>query len=121
MNTKKGNICTIIAVFVLVMMLSCISSIFGTGCAVYAQDDGVYRKLVSLQEKFPDGKYWNHIVPESEAWKNCTDESYADSCTDVPYAVDGANVGAGSYDCNFFDGGWQCCGFAKKIFFDIFI
>ena len=27
---------------------------------------GVYKKLISLKQKFPDGKYWNHIVPVSE-------------------------------------------------------
>ena len=88
---------------------------------VYAYSQGgVYRKLISLQQKFPQGKYWNHVVPASEAGVNCTNEVYADFVTNTPCAVHGANVGAGAYDCNYFDGGLQCCGFARKVFYDIF-
>lgn len=85
-----------------------------------ATQDGVYRKLVSLKSKFPQGKYWNHIVPAEEAWTNSTNEVFADHYTDTPCAVHGGNVGAGSYDCNYFDDGWQCCGFARKVFYDVF-
>lgn len=81
---------------------------------------GVYNKLMSLQSKFPDGKFWNHIVPASQAWQNCYDESFADSCTWTPCASHGNVVDAGQYDCNYFDGGWQCCGFARKVFYDVF-
>ena len=85
-----------------------------------ASQDGVYRKLISLQQKFPDGKYWNHVVPASEAGVNCSNEAYADSVTDTPCAVHGGNVGEGAYDCSYFDGGLQCCGFARKVFYDVF-
>ena len=83
---------------------------------------GVYAKLISLKSKFPDGKYWNHIVPASEAGHDCTNEAYANSYTSTPCKAhrSATAAAAGDYDCNYFDGGIQCCGFAKKIFYDVF-
>ncbi len=83
---------------------------------------GVYAKLMSLQSKFPAGKYWNHIVPASEAGQDCRNEYYADFVTSTPCKAHRSATAAraGDYDCNFFDGGIQCCGFAKKVFFDVF-
>ena len=83
---------------------------------------GVYAKLMSLKSKFPDEKFWNHIVPASEAGRDCTNEAYANNVTNTPCKAHRAAVGAsaGDYDCNYFDGGIQCCGFAKKVFYDVF-
>lgn len=93
---------------------------YGEEELLVASGEGVYEKLMSLKLKFPDGKYWNHIVPASEAGHNCTNEAYADSYSSTPCAVHGAQASAGQFDCNYFDGGLQCCGFAKKIFYDVF-
>lgn len=106
--------------FVLVPAFSSETGDFGIAEPVYAADDGVYRKLMSLQEKFPDGKYWNHIVPASEQGGNCHNEAYADSVTDYPCANHKGQAETGQYDCNYFDGGLRCCGFARKVFYDLF-
>ena len=83
--------------------------------------NGVYNKLISLQSKFPDGKYWNHVVPASEAyWDCCTHEGYADSVTNHACTHHGYQPPEGAYECSYFDGGWQCCGFARKVFYDVF-
>ena len=82
--------------------------------------NGVYQRLMSLQSKFPNGRYWNHVMPASEYGHDCTNEYYADFTTTSPCYSHNANAPVGQYDCNYFDGGWQCCGFAKKIFFDVF-
>ncbi|MBR1907084.1 MAG: InlB B-repeat-containing protein, partial [Clostridiales bacterium] len=81
---------------------------------------GVYDKLISLKSKFPDGKFWNHAKPASEVGHDCRDEYFADFVTSSPCASHNSQVGAGQNDCNYFDGGIQCCGFARKVFFDLF-
>ena len=84
---------------------------------------GVYEKMISLQNKFPNGKHWNHYVANNsqlaDNLKNRGDESFADTVTDCTCNSHTSNA-IGVYDCNHFDGGIQCCGFARKIFFDVF-
>ena len=48
------------------------------------------------------------------------DESFANSVTSHTCATHTGTAGVGSYDCNVFDGGMQCMGFAKKIFYEVF-
>jgi len=111
-----------LAIMLAVCSLPAVSLLTGSNVGVttvYAAG-GVYSKLMSLKNKFPQGAYWNHVVPDHEAWQNCYNEAYADSVTWTPCATHAAVVGAGTVDCNYFDGGWQCCGFARKIFYDLF-
>ncbi|MBR0091166.1 MAG: RICIN domain-containing protein, partial [Lachnospiraceae bacterium] len=88
--------------------------------AMAAGTGGVYNKLMSLKSKFPHDKYWNHSVPSHEAYTNCAHEGYADTVTSAPCASHNALAGTSQHDCNYFDGGWQCCGFARKVFYDVF-
>ena len=91
-----------------------------------AAETGVADKLNALKTKYPDGAYWNHYV--SEVGQDCDslpdwDETYADSVTSTACAHHGDGYSGnyvGFYDCNRFDGGSQCWGFARKIFFDVF-
>ena len=82
-------------------------------------------RVSQLRQQFPNGKYWNHYVNNSSQLTdnmNKWDHTFADSVTSQPCATHNGNpaVGAGQCDCNCFDGGIQCWGFANRIFFGIF-
>lgn len=84
-------------------------------------------RIQDEMRKFPNGKYWNHVVGTAE---DLTDnmnysERFQNSVSSTPCKHHGTQVGAepipgkGEYDCNAFDGAIQCDGFARKVFFDI--
>lgn len=83
--------------------------------------------LYDLQSRYPDGKYWNHYV---SSVANCgdqlgarNDESYGGSVTSTPcasHSATSAEYYVGKYDCNYFDGAWQCQGFARRLGFEAF-
>ena len=86
---------------------------------------GVYNKLESLKSAYPSGRFWNHKVTSSgntaDALARNKNESYADSVTTTCcYSHNMSNVPSQKYDCNYFDGGMQCDGFAKRIFNRVF-
>lgn len=85
---------------------------------------GVYSKLISLKSRFPDGAFWNHRVTNynnnGDQLMKRRDESFSNSVTSLTCATHTGTAGVGSYDCNYFDGGIQCMGFAKKIFYEVF-
>jgi len=91
-----------------------------------AAGTGVIDRLNSLRTKYPNGAYWNHYV--SRPGQDCDslsawDETYANSVTNTACAHHGDGYSGnyvGLYDCNRFDGGSQCWGFACKIFYDVF-
>ena len=94
-------------------------------------DNGVVNKLDSLRSEFPEGKFWNHLVTTGnnngdqlfQKWKDgdwTTAEAFQNNVTSSPCATHNGTALIGQYDCNVFDGGMQCCGFAKKIFYDVF-
>ena len=96
----------------------------GAEAAEY-QADGVYNRLISLKSKFPEGKHWNHYVngeyySYADWLYNNHDERYADTVTDHACQTHNGQPNVGQYDCNFFDGGVQCEGFARKVFYDVF-
>lgn len=72
-------------------------------------------KLQNLQNKFPDGKYWDHL---NEGSSTTMSEKYQNTVTDYPCSHNTYNVNG--YDCNHFDGGGQCDGFARKFFYEYF-
>lgn len=91
-----------------------------------AAGNGVAQKIESLKSKYPHGWYWNHRV---DTWSalgdnllNSGDETYQNSVTRTACATHSGSpaVGQGKYDCNYFDGGIQCWGFANKLFNEIF-
>lgn len=99
MNLKK--VMKVVLSFVLVCVV--ILPMLDNSMAI----SGVESKINSLRSKFPDGAYWNHYGsnnnPDGYTWQPCQTHK--------------AN---GNPDCNTFDGALQCCGFAKKVFYDIF-
>lgn len=116
------------ACLVLVMLLSFMPLVKNSGIdlsiTAHAAGEGVYAKLNSLRSKFPDGYFWNHKVTaysnNGDALFNNGDESFADSVTGSPCATHNGVASVGQYDCNYFDGGIQCFGFAGKVFYDVF-
>lgn len=114
--TKK-----IISIF-LVLIISL--SVLPNFSVVTFAADGIQMRLEKLKEQFPDGMYWNHRVSaESDKIENILknmDESYADSVTGYPCASHKYGAGYGDYDCNYFDEGYQCHGFAARLFYKIF-
>lgn len=87
---------------------------------------GIVGRLGELRAKFPDGKYWNHLANSYHnndgPYNTCTNENCMnpDSYTDTPCTTHNGFAGVGCYDCNNFDSGIQCFGFANKIFYDVF-
>lgn len=101
----KRAICALIVLAVLLSVLP---------VAVHAAEDSRISPafLRYLQEKFPNGKYWNH----DPAQKN-----NPDGWTDKPCTHHGSgtcNYVDGSCGCNVFDGCIQCFGFAAKLAYD---
>lgn len=108
---------------VLLALIICLSVLPAATVTVFAAD-GIQMRLEKLKEEFPEGMYWNHQVKtESDKIANILknyDETYADSVTAYPCTDHEYPVGRGSYDCNYFDGGYQCHGFASRLFYKIF-
>lgn len=80
--------------------------------------------LGQLQNKFPAGAYWNHVTGYDHGYGgygHCGGScNNPDGYTWSPCYSHNQNVGAGYYDCNVFDGGLQCCGFARKLAYDAY-
>ncbi|MDO4620740.1 MAG: Ig-like domain-containing protein [Lachnospiraceae bacterium] len=111
-------------IFLLVsIMIMSLASPIGT-VPVMADSNAVYTKLVSLKSRYPERSFWNHKVTTNsnngDQLRARRDESYASSVTWYPCATHRGTARIGQYDCNYFDGGMQCMGFAKKVFYDIF-
>lgn len=82
-----------------------------------------YASIADEKNKFPQGKYWNHKVnSNSELANNIwhTSNAFADTTTDKPCFTHNGNPPIGQIDCNAFNGGLQCCGFARKLYYDIY-
>ena len=78
-----------------------------------------------LKSKFPSGKYWNHIVGSGHNYKDgISDEGSCnnpDGYTSSPCQYhNGTNAPWGQPDCNSFDVGQECVGFARKLFYDYY-
>lgn len=80
--------------------------------------------LEDLQRKFPNGMYWNHVVnnynERGDVLLANGDNSTADTVTDRPCQTHNGQPEYGNCDCNVFDRSMQCCGFAKKLAFDVY-
>ncbi|MGN0469063.1 MAG: hypothetical protein ACI4GY_10105, partial [Acutalibacteraceae bacterium] len=120
---KRILACIMVVVMTLTAVpLGALDGIGFTQTAIAA--GGVEAKLNSLRSKYPNGYYWNHKVTDysnngDELVRN-RDESFADSVTTSPCATHNGVASVGQYDCNYFDGGIQCYGFAGKVFYDVF-
>ena len=79
-----------------------------------------------LQAKYPQGKYWNHVAQTGHNYK--TDGTHVgDKCncetsvTSTPCSFhEGYAAPEGTVDCNFFDGGQQCLGFARRLYYEYY-
>ena len=117
---------TALAMIILLMITLCLP----VAAAENETYDGVYNRIYALQEKFPHGMCWNHIVEtdddigltQKKEQSREYRERFAESVTTHACAAHSSweTVGSGDYECNFFDGGSQCYGFARKIFYDVF-
>ena len=79
--------------------------------------------IADLQNKFPNGAYWNHVVQQGHSYVNYQDVGSCnnpDGYTWTPCGTHNGNVGIGGYDCNTFQNAMQCCGFAKKLAYDLY-
>lgn len=121
MKIRKSQKRWVAKILVLVMLITCLPM---TQKQEARAAGGVYNKLVSLKTRFPDGKFWNHQITayqnNGDELLKRNDESFANSVTSHTCATHTGTAGVGSYDCNVFDGGMQCMGFAKKIFYEVF-
>lgn len=120
---KKRILSVILCLCMVVGMLPVIT------LTAQAVGTGVVDKLNELRSKYPNGAYWNHYVSsqgQDHDSLNKWDETYANSVTNTPCYYHGktgetfSGSYVGHYDCNRFDGGGQCWGFANKIFYDVF-
>ncbi len=104
-------------------LIICASVVPQMSISVFAAD-GIEMRLERLKEEFPDGMYWNHYVSSSkeslDSVLEVRDESFADTVTSHPCTDHKSETGTGSYVCNYFDEGYQCHGFAARLFYRIF-
>ena len=110
----------------LIALVLCFVTVFGCVTVfsepALAAEDGITLRINQLKTQFPHGKFWNHYVTKaSEAGLSSSkNEAFANSVTSHCCASHSANAKVGQYECNYFDGGIQCWGFAVKVFYDIF-
>lgn len=116
-NMKRKILCLLLALILAVGALPVM------GTPAQAAGNGVAQKISQLRSKFPHHAYWNHWIDNwnqsGDALMQRGDESYQDSVTQSQCANHNG-VSIPGFDCNYFDGGIQCWGFAGKIFYDIF-
>ena len=79
----------------------------------------------ALKSKFPAGKFWNHYAGHDHNYWNLYEDSGScnnpDGWTNEQCLFhNGTTAGFGQPDCNSFDGGQQCLGFARKLFYDYY-
>ena len=114
---KKRVLCLLLA---LMMVVGCMPVL---SVPAQAAGNGVAQRISQLRSKFPHHAYWNHWITDwsqsGDALLQRGDESYQDSVTQSQCATHNG-VSTPGFDCNYFDGGIQCWGFAGKIFYDIF-
>lgn len=91
----------------LILILSCILTVIPFSSV--AADDTM-ATLVSLVDRFPHGKYWNHVGSRNNP----------DNITTTPCASHrNCHWAANSCNCNSFDNAIQCMGYAHKISYEI--
>lgn len=78
-----------------------------------------------LRNKFPNGKYWNHVVGSDHYYEgNLVDKGSCntpDGYTSSPcHYHSGSPAPYGQVDCTSFDGAQECLGFARKLFYDYY-
>ncbi len=77
-----------------------------------------------LKNKFPNGKYWNHIAGNGHKYISYIDQGSCnnpDGWTDQPCRYhNGSEAPWGQPDCTSFDGGQECLGFGRKLFYDYY-
>ncbi len=118
MKTIAKRISIIIAFSVILCVIFTSNALSG-----FADYDGVATRINNLSTKFPDGKYWNHYVTDPYDQIDYTGKwtwDYADCLTDNPCTTHNATATTGYYDCNCFDGGAQCWGFANRLYYEVF-
>ena len=113
-STKKSLL--LLGIFLLIVI-----GILFSGNESYAANTTV----AELQNKFPAGKFWNHYVgPDHYYEYDIIDKGSCnnpDGWTNEPCVVHtGGEAPLGYPDCNSFDGGQQCMGFANKLFYDYY-
>lgn len=111
MNRVKYSILTIFGIIILA------GSIFSTSKPVSAAT------IQDMKNKFPNGAYWNHVVKSGHRYSNYQDQGSCnnpDGYTWTPCDTHKGNVGVGGHDCNSFQNAMQCCGFAKKLAYDLY-
>lgn len=99
------------------------TALFTFGLNSFAAN-GVEMRLEKLRNDFPHGWHYNHKV-KTEADKCISlleerNERYAKTVSRYPCVDHGSAAEKGAYDCNYFDGGYQCHGFASMLFYEIF-
>ena len=115
----------------LFLTLMCFPLAPAAGAADTTDAGGFVTRTNALRSVYPGGKYWSHMVTEDQfngdnlhaVWKTgnwAFAEQFADSVTDTACYTHEGTCPVGHYDCNVFDGGLWCWGFARKIFFDVF-
>lgn len=107
----------------LTALLFCIITIATFSFSGFAVN-GVEMRLAKLEKEFPDGWYYNHKVNTQadtcESLLESRNEAYAKSVSRYPCMDHNDTAEIGVYDCNFFDSGYQCHGFASMLFYEIF-
>ena len=91
------------------IMLIIVCLLSAASISVQAADSTMVT-LSNLVEKFPQGKYWNHVGTSNQP----------DKVTSTPCATHSrCHWGVNSCNCNSFDNAIQCMGYAHKISYEI--
>lgn len=90
------------------------------GVTVEAETIDFKAKIVELQKKFPNGKYWNKVGKLTD-----NSDGYTDKPCELHSTKDIHVSGTGGCTCNHFAGGGhvsatQCMGFANKLACEVF-
>lgn len=85
-----------------------LTSVSAAGVSVFAASYDV-NTLISLAEKYPDGKYWNHVgsaVNNPNGYTSVPCTHHSNGCS---------YERAGACECNWYNGAIQCMGYSLKL------
>ncbi len=105
------------------LIVTIIGLLFVSG-SVFCNSKSVSAATIQdMKNKFPNGAYWNHVVKNGHGYSHYQDQGSCNNpngFTWTPCDTHNGNVGVGGHDCNSFQNAMQCCGFVKKLAYDLY-
>ncbi len=116
MKSKFKSVVSLFLTVIMIFGITPIASFVGVDLPEYLESDGIIAKaatltLNELKNKYPEGKYWNHVGSSNNnpnGWTNSPCPSHSSTSTCNAFVYNGSEIG------------WQCFGFALQLGYDAY-